>query len=43
MWPFTDWDWATTMILWLLAMWGAVLVTTWIIFRNIGGPHHRTH
>jgi hypothetical protein len=43
MWPFTTWNWATTMIAWLIVAWASVLATTWIIFRTLGGPRHHAH
>ena len=44
MWGFHDWGWGVAMLFWMLFVWTVVLLTVWIIFRNLGGPrHHLRH
>ena len=39
-WGLHDYGWGIGMIAWMLLVWAAVLITAWIIFRDIGGPKH---
>lgn len=43
MWGLDDLGWGLGMILWMLAVWAAVLFTVWIVFRGMGGPKHHAH
>ena len=40
MWGLHDFGWGLGVVLWLFAVWAAVLITVWFIFRNMGGPRH---
>jgi hypothetical protein len=44
MWGYHSGGWAFGMLLWMAAVWAAVLITAWIVFRDISGPkHHLRH
>jgi hypothetical protein len=40
MWWTHDMGWGVGIVMWLLAVWVAVLITVWIIFHTFGGPKH---